>query len=102
MVHVRFDPADFSYDTYFQQQRGGSYFEGLPLHLQRGYGRAQYGAGVGDVFRKFWRFLVPIAKSFGPVMTEAGKAIGQEGLATTARVLNDVVQGATIKDAIES
>lgn len=99
MVHVRFDPSDIGYDSYFQT--GSGYFEGLPLYKQRGYGNQQ-GAGLGNLFRQFWRFLKPMAKSLAPVVASAGKAIGEEGLATTARVLNNVVEGGDLKDAISS
>jgi hypothetical protein len=86
---------------------GAAYFQGMPPY-QRGYGAYftgvphQRGAGIGTVFRKFWRFLKPLTQSLGPVMSSAGRAIGQEGLATTARVLSDVVQGNELKNALET
>lgn len=99
-MHVRFNPSDIHYDHFFQVGSGinnSNYFEGLPVYFQRGHGlyRNQSGAGIGDVFRKFWRFLKP-------VLATAGRAIGEEGLATTARVLNNVVEGGDIKGAITS
>lgn len=106
MGHVRFDPSEIRYDSYFYSQSGSGVntFEGLPLY-QRGHGYfsgypRQRGAGLGNVFRTLWRFLRPIAKTLAPVAASAGKAIGEEGLATTARVLNNVVQGGTLKDAV--
>ena len=106
MVHVRFDPSELRYESFFGQVGSGGIVDlnTLPLY-QRGHGYfagfpRQRGAGLGDVFRRFWRFLKPIAKSLAPVVTSAGKAIGEEGLATTARVLNDVVQGSSLKDAV--
>jgi hypothetical protein len=107
-MHIIFDPSvgGFNFGEYSQSGEGIGYYKGLPPY-QRGYGRYvgmppyQRGAGLGDIFRKFWRVLQPIAKSLGPVVSSAGKAIGQEGLATTARVLSDVVQGTELKDAIE-
>ena len=99
-MHVRFDPSNISYDKFFQIGSGVSspqYFEGLPVYFQRGHGlyRYQSGAGIGDVFRRFWRFLKP-------VMISAGRSIGEEGLATTARVLNNVVDGGNIKEALQT
>ena len=94
-MHVRFDPTLIRYDSFFQVG-GGQHFEGLPVYFQRGHGRyRQNGAGIGDVFRRLWRFLKPVVSS-------AGRAIGEEGLATTARVLNNVVEGGDIKEALSS
>jgi hypothetical protein len=46
--------------------------------------------------------MKPMARKLAPVVASAGKTIGEEGLATTARVLNNVVQGNELKDAITS
>ena len=105
MVRVIFDPADVRLDGYFQVG-GGSYFEGVPPY-QRGYGwfagmPRQRGSGLGDIFRSFWRVLKPLAKRVGPVLSSAGKAVGEEGLAATARILNDVVQGGDLKESVIS
>ena len=107
-MHIRFDRADVKLETYFNQVgSGGSYFQGYPPY-QRGYGYyhgmfpRQRGYGFGDIFRRLMRFLKPIASAMAPVAASAGKAIGEEGLATTARVLNNMVQGANIKEAIAS
>ena len=115
MVRVRFDPTDIQLDSYFRSSQqvgsGGSanqYFEGLPFY-QRWHGGGpnwfagmprQGGAGLGDIFRSFWRVLKPFAKSLAPVITSAGKAVGQEGLAATSRILNDVVQGGDLKESV--
>jgi hypothetical protein len=105
MVHVRFDPTGIRLDGHFQVGGGHpEYFQGLTPY-QRGHGffvgiPRQRGAGLGDVFRRFWRILKPIAKSLGPVLSSAGKAVGEEGLAAGARVLNDVVQGGDLKQSV--
>ena len=102
-MRVLFDPSESSSSSSSADQTGQGglqhhhYFQGLPPY-QRGYGYfagfpRQRGAGIGDVIRRVWRFLKPSLMS-------AGKAIGQEGLATTARTLSDVVQGTNVKDAI--
>lgn len=63
-------------------QRGGgvssgyTYFEGIPY---------QRGAGVGSVFRSLFRVLMPLGK-------QALSAVGREGMATAARVLNNALQ----------
>jgi hypothetical protein len=99
-MHVRFDPSIIKYDNFFQVGSGPQqYFEGSPVYFQRGHGYyssyRQSGAGLGDVFRRLWRFLKPVVSS-------AGRAIGEEGLATTARVLTNVVEGGDLKEAITS
>jgi hypothetical protein len=43
-----------------------------------------------------------MASAMAPIAKEAGRAIGQEGIATGARVLNELVQGREAKDAIAS
>ena len=59
---------------------------------------------MGDIFRSLWRFIRPIATNIGkaaiPLAKSAGKAIGEEGLATSARILSDIVQGKDIKEAV--
>jgi hypothetical protein len=98
MVHVIFDPSSNLLNS--GGQTGGAYFHGITPY-QRGYGphfvggRHQRGAGLGDIFRRFWRVLKPM-------LSNAGKAVGEEGLAATARVLTDVVQGAPLKEAVTS
>jgi hypothetical protein len=107
-MHIIFDPSESTLNFgEFIQNGSGSFYKGLPPY-QRGYGwytgmpPYQRGAGLGDIFRRFWRVLQPIAKGLAPVVSSAGKAIGQEGLATTARVLSDVVQGTDLKEALEA
>lgn len=90
MVHVTYDVDKIQLEDFFQEGYGGLYFEGIPY--QRGYG-VQYGAGVGDIFRSFIRFLMPYAR-------QAGHAIKKEGVATSTRILQDIAQGSNFKDAV--
>jgi len=106
MVRVIFDPTVIRLENYFQVGSGPrkGYFEGLPLY-QRGYGwfagaPRQRGAGLGDIFRRLWRVLQPIARGLTPVLKSAGRAVGEEGLAATARILNDVVQGGNLSQSV--
>jgi hypothetical protein len=114
MVHVIFDGSEVKLENFYgENQSGGgggsssiSYFEGLPLKYQRGYGYfmgvpRQRGHGLGDVFRSIWRILKPLGTALAPMAKEAGRAIGQEGLATGARVLTDLVEGKMpVKDSL--
>ena len=113
MVHVIFDGGDLRFGSFYQSGEGvGSpYFEGLPIIQQRGYGYFsgyplvyQRGNGLGDIFRSIYRVLKPMALKIGqtliPMAKDAGAAIGKEGIATSARVLNDIVQGKDTKSAL--
>ena len=97
MVHVRFDPS--SIEQYSNQIGYGlgelTYFKGLPPY-QRGYG-FQKGAGLGDIFKGIWRFLLPVIKS--PAMKELGQTVGKEAISSGANILNRVVQGEPLKAA---
>jgi len=91
---VDFDVNSVSYGDFFQD--GGTsaerYFEGLPF--QRGYGaRPLRGNGVGSVFKHLLRMLMPIAKRAAPILKK-------EGLEAGARILHDVAEGASAKEAI--
>lgn len=88
MPHVRFDPSSIVLDD-FTQDGSGYYYYGLPY--QRGYGHR--GAGIGSIFRHLIRFLMPIAKG-------AGKTVGKEALVTSARILDNIAQGAELKDTL--
>jgi hypothetical protein len=109
MVHVIFDGSTVKLEAFPQSGGSGgaeiSYFEGLPLRYQRGYGYfvgmpRQRGHGLGSVFKSLWRYLRPMASALGPIAKEAGAALGQEGLATGARMLNQLVEGSTPKEAL--
>ena len=82
MPHANFDPDTVNWQSYFSQT--GGYFVGRPY---------QRGGGIGSVFSKLFRFLLPVLKS-------AGKEIGKEGLAVGSRILNDVAQGKNVRSAI--
>jgi hypothetical protein len=76
-------------------QSGGSFYVGKVYQRGRGFGHysRQNGAGMGNVFRGVWRFLLPYVK-------QAGKAVGQEGLEAGSRILNNLVQGADLKQTV--
>jgi len=95
MVHVIFDTSMVGYDDYVQTGGGDrneyNYFRGSSPY-QRGYGIIQGGAGVGDVFRGIWRFVLPILR-------HAGTMLGSEALSTGQRILGKVNEGETLKSA---
>jgi len=115
MVHIIFNGSDVRLENFYQVGGSGlSFFEGLPLMYQRGYGHfttgyplfRQRGNGLGDIFRSLWRVLKPIASNIGhtivPLAKQAGQALGQEGIATSAKVLNKIVEGSNPKEALIS
>lgn len=93
MVRVIFDGSNLKLGSQFPQEGSGiiGRFDAASPY-QRGYGHfsamaRQRGAGVGSVLRNVWRYLRPLASSLHPITTSIGKAVGQEALSTTARVL---------------
>ncbi|KAI6232668.1 hypothetical protein M3Y99_00099400 [Aphelenchoides fujianensis] len=84
-MHVKVDTSSLRYENFFSGQDGG-YFVGY--RHQRGLQRGQ---GLGTVLKSVWRWLSPVVKS-------AGASLGNEGLATTARILTNVAQGAPVQE----
>lgn len=93
MVRQIFDGSNLRLSQQYSQDGGG--FIGRFDHAspyQRGYGHfsaltRQRGAGIGSVLRNVWRYLRPLVSKVQPITTSIGKAVGQEALSTTARVL---------------
>uniref|UniRef100_A0A914QSC8 Senescence domain-containing protein n=1 Tax=Panagrolaimus davidi TaxID=227884 RepID=A0A914QSC8_9BILA len=82
MVRVLFDPTTVSLnEIVYPLQTGGYFFTGISR---------QRGAGVGDVLRSLWRFVLP-----------AIKTVGKEGIAATASTLGNIYEGMTPKEAIK-
>jgi hypothetical protein len=104
-MHIPFDTRSVGYDDHFvvSTQTGGGgngplsepyhYFRGSPPWTQRGFGARQSGSGVGDVLRHLWRIILPVVK-------RAGVAVGKETLETGGRVLDRVVKGDPVKEAV--
>lgn len=91
MVHVVFDTGSVSLGDFVQT--GGGYFVGMdPYQRGRGLSR-QRGAGVGAILRSLWRTLLPVLKG-------VGSTVKQEGLATGARILSNLAEGAPLKDTL--
>lgn len=93
-MHVNFDPNSIDWSNYFNtkvRQAGagknsgsGPFFVGMPY---------QRGAGVGSFFRRIIRFLLPL-------MGEAGREIGREGISTGVRVLGDLAEGKPLRNSV--
>jgi hypothetical protein len=95
MVHILFDTSTAGYEDFIPMSGGGipeDYFKGASP-FQRGYG--QKGAGIGDVMKGIWRFILP-------VMRRVGTTVSEEALNTGQRALGRVMQGEPIKEALVS
>lgn len=97
-MHVLYDPSKEDWTSFFSQQIGGAYYQGVPQ--QRGFGDSYYvgfphqrGYGIGAIFANLGRFLLPIVKSIG-------KNVGREALFMGSRVLDDLATGEKLKESI--
>ena len=54
----------------------------------------QRGHGLGSIFGRLFRFVLPIIKKIAP-------AIGQKALQTNVRIANDVADEQSFKDAVK-
>lgn len=95
MVHVLFDPSDVCIED--MCQIGGGYFAGYSF--QRG-GGLQHGAGVGDILKRLWRFVLPLAARAAKAAAPVAKEIGKEGLLTSSRILANVADGADFRESL--
>ena len=69
------------YESYYKNQIENPVFRGAPY--QRGH-------GFGDVFKKFFRWIVPIVKQHaGPIASSVGK----EALKSAINIANDSLDG---------
>jgi hypothetical protein len=89
-MHVDFDPLEIEWslltgnEPQIYQTGGYAVFRGLPY---------QRGSGLGSVFRRLFRYLLPIGK-------EIGSAIGRQGLESGSRVLTNVLEGKDLKQSL--
>lgn len=89
-MRIKFDTNSVTLDDFiYPIQVGGAsfdreygYFKGISPY-QRGYGRRQHGAGLGDILKNVWRFLLPVLK-------KVGTEVGREAVSTGARVLSKI------------
>ena len=96
MVHVQFDPASFPNYHQIGFESDYNYFKGLPPY-QRGFGYHQRGAGLGDILKGIWRFLLPVIKS--PAAREIGQTLGKEAISSGSKILTRVIEGDPLKTA---
>jgi len=111
-----------NYNNYYVEQtgygcpnlNGNGYYTG-PMH-QKGYGFAgpqyqkgygyyygkqyQKGYGLGDTFKKFFTWIVPLVKKHAlPVLQSGAKAVGKQALSSISNIARDVVEGKNFVDS---
>ena len=80
MPHVAYHPEGIEFwSSFLQTGNGMPAFVGVPY---------QRGRGLGSLFRRLFRFAMPLLKS-------AAKAVGKEALHTTANIATDLAKGVT-------
>lgn len=105
-MHVPFDTRTVAYDDHIFQIGAGiieieendllkepyTYYRGINPY-QRGYGYRQSGAGIGDVLRGIWRYILPAIR-------RVGTSVGKEALSTGETILDKIAEGGNVKEAI--
>lgn len=78
------------YNSYYTSQAKNEY---LPVFQGATF---QRGSGFGDVFRNFFRWIMPIVKkNASPIL----KNIGKEAINTVTKIANDTIEGKNISES---
>ena len=87
--------------SYYQAQVGGEFNYYRGSNYQEGFGYSyQIGDGLGDMFRRFASWVVPILKKHAiPTIQSGVKAIGREALDSAADVAKDLLSGKEFKES---
>ena len=78
------------FEQYYKNQIKEPVFRGSSY--QRGY-------GFGDVFKKFFRWILPIVKQHAAPIA---KTVGQEALKSAVNIANDALDGKDFGDSSKS
>lgn len=63
----------------------------------------QGGYGLGNVFKRFFRWIVPIIKEHAvPVLKDVGKKVGESVLTGTTNFARDALDGKDIKESAKT
>lgn len=76
---------------YLGQANGLSHFAGPSV---------QHGHGLGGIFSSLFRAAVPLLSKAAPVLKSAAKAVAREAVRTGVNVLDDVMDGSSVSDAL--
>lgn len=78
-----------SFEKYYTDQASSN----LPVFRGAAY---QRGYGFGNVFKKLFRWIVPIVKKHAQPIA---KKVGKEALKTAANIANDTLSGKNLKES---
>jgi hypothetical protein len=84
------------YCKYYREQAGSgvSAFQGA---------RYQRGSGLGNVFKKFYRWLLPVFKTHAlPVLTNGAKSLSKEAIQTAANIATDTLNDVNLMSAVQN
>ena len=84
-----------NYLQYYQQQAGGAtpIFRGVT---------DQRGHGLGGMFSKLFRFIMPLFKSHAlPVLKSGAQIVGGEAIKAAANIATDAINGKNIKNSFQ-
>lgn len=76
---------------YLQQANGLPHFAGPSI--QRGH-------GLGGIFSSLFRAIVPLFSKAAPVLKSAAKTAAKEAVRTGVNVVDDVLDGRNLQDAV--
>ena len=84
------------YEKYFLQQQ--------PINFPTYKGvRYQGGYGLGNVFKRFFKWIVPIIKDKAvPVLKDVGKKVGESVKSGTTNFARDALDGKDIKESAKT
>jgi hypothetical protein len=69
--------------------------------LMSGYG-VQRGYGLGNTFKRFMRWVVPLYKRYAQPKLESGlRELGRTAVSTASNIANDAISGRNVKEAAE-
>jgi hypothetical protein len=92
MIFQKHSNNKMDFDKYYELQAK----QGFPVYQGKAYMR---GYGFGSVFKKFFRWIMPIMKENAlPVV----KNIGKEALKTAVNIANDTLDGQSFAESAKS
>lgn len=64
---------------------------------------SQRGQGLGGMFHKFFKWIVPLVKTHAlPIVESSAKAVGEELVESSADVVTDVIHGQNLQESTQN
>jgi hypothetical protein len=84
------------YKTYYLNQAGGHYTSYVGARRQRGH-------GLGGIFKKLFRYVMPFIQSHAvPMIKQGVSALGAEAIKTAGNVATDMIKGSDFKNSLRT